>query len=673
MRKVYLMLIVGLGLSACVMAGEELTYVDLIHRLTDLEQLAVLPAVGETCQQWSSYDRASKYDPVSGTYLGWDANGDNFGIIRAENGKQVFAEMKGPGVIWRIWSAKTDPGHVRIYLDGAAEPVVDLPFEEYFNRQNEPFTPSSLVHITSSGKNSYIPIPYQKSCKIVADEGWGAYYQFVYTTYPDDTKLPTFSRKLSDKEWIALDQANTILSSCGRNPAAERKGETTEYVKVTIQPGKTATIADIVGKRAITALKVKMQVPPAEQSYDLMRKLVLKMYWDNEEEPSVWTPLGDFFGSAPGVNYYKSLPLGMTVDGFYSYWYMPFARRGRLQLQNDGTEPQTITFLISHAPVKRSVKSLGRFHAKWHRDMFLPEDPARRAIDWTLLKTEGRGRFCGVMLHVWNPKGGWWGEGDEKFFVDGETFPSTIGTGSEDYFGYAWCDPTLFQNCYHNQTISMGNAGHISVNRWHITDNIPFQKSFEGAIEKYYPNQKPTLYACTSYWYQAAGQTDPYPETPVQERTGYWEKPESRRVKGALEGEQMKVLAKSGGDFTIQDVTGFGDNWSNGSHLWWTGAGPGDTLELAIPVATAGKYQLTAQLTQAIDYGIVQLSLDGTALGEPIDLFHDGVVPTGELDLGTHELTAGEHTLQLKITGANDQAVKNYMCGLDYVKLVATE
>ena len=106
------------------------------------------------------------------------------------------------------------------------------------------------------------------------------------------------------------------------------------------------------------------------------------------------------------------------------------------------------------------------------------------------------------MLHVWNPRGGWWGEGDEKFFVDGEMFPSTFGTGSEDYFGYAWCDPTLFTNCYHNQTISMGNRGHISVNRWHIGDNVPFQESFEAAIEKYYPNSKPTLYAATAYWYQ---------------------------------------------------------------------------------------------------------------------------------------------------------------------------
>jgi hypothetical protein len=79
---------------------------------------------------------------------------------------------------------------------------------------------------------------------------------------------------------------------------------------------------------------------------------------------------------------------------------------------------------------------------------------------------------------------------------------------------------------------------------------------------------------------------------------------------------------------------------------------------------------LLAQLTKAVDYGIVQLSLDGEKLGPPVDLFHDGVIPTGELDLGTHALSAGEHKLAVEITGANPKAVKSFMVGLDYVKLV---
>jgi hypothetical protein len=131
----------------------------------------------------------------------------------------------------------------------------------------------------------------------------------------------------------------------------------------------------------------------------------------------------------------------------------------------------------------------------------------------------------------------------------------------------------------------------------------------------------------------------------------------------------MKVLSKTAGNPHEQDMTGFGDKWINDAHLWWIEAKPGDKLELALPVATAGKYSLVAQLTKAIDYGIVQLSLDGAKLGQPIDLYNNSVIPTGELDFGTHELSAGEHKLSVEITGANDKAVKSYMFGLDYVKL----
>jgi len=104
---------------------------------------------------------------------------------------------------------------------------------------------------------------------------------------------------------------------------------------------------------------------------------------------------------------------------------------------------------------------------------------------------------------------------------------------------------------------------------------------------------------------------------------------------------------------------GFGDNWSNENHLWWTGAQPGATLELAVPVEKAGKYKLLAQLTKAIDYGIVQIYLDGNKLGEPIDLFNNGVVATGELDWGIHELSGGEHVLKVEIVGANNAAKKS--------------
>jgi len=503
----------------------------------------------------------------------------------------------------------------------------------------------------------------------VGEKDWGRYYHFTYTTYPKGTILPTFKRDLSAAESRALDRANQILTAkLGSDPAGSRPGHKTQAKEVVLEPGESRSILHLQGPRAITAIRVKMAVPEGSQAYDLLRSIGLSICWDGQEHPSVWAPLGDFFGTAPGVNHYRSLPLGMTEDGFYCYWYMPF-ESASIRLMNDSQMSARLRFEITHAPLSRPIEQLGRFHAKWHRDAFLPAEPERRAIDWTMLKTEGRGRFCGVMLHVWNPRGGWWGEGDEKFFVDGEKFPSTIGTGSEDYFGYAWCNPTLFENCYHNQTISMNNRGHVSVNRWHITDNVPFQESFEAAIEKYYPNSKPTLYAATAYWYQAAGQADPYEPVPVTQRTGYWGPIKIFKVKGALEGEQLKILAKTAGDAGRQDLSGFGVSWSEEAHLWWINAKPRDTLDLAVPVKKTAAYRLKMQLTKAVDYGIVQLYLDGKRLGAPIDLYNNGVVATGALDMGVHELDKGEHKLTVEIVGANEKAVKSYMFGLDYVLL----
>ncbi|MGD0261961.1 MAG: glycoside hydrolase family 172 protein [Verrucomicrobiota bacterium] len=668
------------SLSLCA-AEQELTYLDLVKRLTDLERLATLPAPGEQCAQCSSYDRASRYDAASGKYINWDANADGDGIIRKEGDKLVLAEMEGPGCIWRIWSAAPKDGHVRIYLDGASEPAVDLPFAGYFNGKNAPFTRSALVHTVGTGWNNYTPIPYQKSCKVVADPGWGLYYHFTYGTFPKGTHVPTFKRDLSKAESSALDQANDLLLHCGAftGPFSFQGMESMsrEASHQSLAAGDKMEFTypepagDLILPAAITSINVHFSgLPPSPADREALRAITLEMRWDGETEPSVWSPIGDFFGTAPGMNTYRSYPVGVTDDGwFYCHWFMPFATNAQIRIRNESQFDVGIKFLAATRPLFADAGGYARFHAKWHRDAFLPREP-ERWIDWPMLKTEGAGRFVGVMLHVWNPRGGWWGEGDEKFFVNGEKFPSTFGTGSEDYFGYAWCNPTLFQHAYHNQTHNDGNnRGHVSVNRWQISDNVPFQTSFEGCIEKYYPNQRPTLYAVMAYWYLAPGGNDPYRPLPLTERVGYWTEVQTFKVKGAIEGEKLKILGQTGGHTQEQDMTGFAGQWSNDAHLWWTEAKPGDKLDLALPVKQAGKYRLGLQLTKAPDYGIVQLYLDGQKLGDPIDLYHESVMPTGLLALGAHDLTVGEHKLTVEIVGANDKAIKSYMFGLDYVNL----
>ena len=210
----------------------ELKYSELVARLTDLERLAVLPAVGETCAQASSYDRAAHYDSETGKYVEWNANVDNGQTISRKEGEQiVMADIKGPGCIWRSWTANPKEGHFRFFFNGAEEPALDLPFRQFFDGTDPdwpplsdkliapyppeeftlPFGPeplgvrgrakgSALYHCAARGWNSYVPIPFQKSLKILADpwkppynhEGLGMFFQFTYGTFPPGTRVPTF-------------------------------------------------------------------------------------------------------------------------------------------------------------------------------------------------------------------------------------------------------------------------------------------------------------------------------------------------------------------------------------------------------------------------------------------------------------------------------------------------
>ncbi len=539
-------------------AGERLTYADLLERLTDLERLATLPEPGEKCAQVSSYDRRSRYDKKAGRYVDWDANVDNGSSEnKFEGDRLVVAHIKGPGCVWRMWSGGPKEGPFQLYLDGAEQPTLDMPFRQYFdgtfrnwpplkgkpvlwpppnNVSVPPFGPepvgvrgwatgTALYHCTSRGWNSYVPIPFQKSFKVLADkwippynhDGWGMFYQFTYERFPVGTQVPTMTLPMAEKDRQALEKVNDALARLGSDPAGKRSGQRTIRGGVVAGAGKSTSLVDLRGPQAITALNIELDLPDSPDDRRILRELVLRITWDDDQQASVWSPLGDFFGTAPGWNRYRSLPMGMTDAGFYSYWYMPFARRGRVEIVNDGQSDLVVKFSVTRAPLSLPIEKLGRFHAKWHRDAF--SDPAR-PIDWTLLKTRGRGRYVGTTLHIWQPEGGWWGEGDEKFFVDDEKMPSIFGTGTEDYFGYAWADPNLFCNAFHNQTHYAGRDGHSSLNRWHLGDNVPFQTAFEGAMEKYFSNDRPTLYDCVAYWYLAPGGEDPYRGVPLCERVG---------------------------------------------------------------------------------------------------------------------------------------------------------
>jgi hypothetical protein len=663
-----------LVLFSSPLSAKTLTYPDLVKRMTDMQGLAELPPAGEKAGLASSYDRASQYDAATDKYVGWSANGDGSGFIRKEGDEIVLMDMQGPGCIWRTWSATAAAGHVKIYLDGATSPTVDLPFQSYFDGQTAPFNRPNIVYIpsaTAHGFDNYTPIPFQKSCKIVAEKGWGSYYQFTYTQFSPDTLVPTFSMNLAPEDAAALDEADKILGQSGQNPSGGLAGTKTESQSLTVDAGKSITVTDLKGAGAITAVKVKLDLPKdAEAARILLRQLTVSITWDDDKTPAVWSPLGDFFGYVGGADTFQSLPVGVKEDGtFYAYWYMPYDQEARIEVGNDGTSPVAMTWQVSHAPLNQPIAKLARFHAKWHRDAFLPERHDR-SIDWTLLTTQGTGRYVGTHLHGWNPRGDWWGEGDDKFFVDGEKFPSIFGTGSEDYFGYAWSSAGHFSRPYHNQILNEDNAGHFDDNRWHIADSVPFQTSFEGDLEKYFTNARSTLYAAEVFWYLNAGGTDPYPAVPFADRVGYWVRTETYRVDGVIEAETLMPDPKPGQPYTSQGMFDYGANtWSNDHQLTWWANAIGQSISLKLPEQKPGKYQLLAHFTKAPKYGIFQVNLDGVDIGSPIDLYAPKVEAPDVTDLGVITLTGTPSVFKATVTGQND-AAKGCMFGLDYLKLI---
>lgn len=677
--------IVLLGAALLVpLRAETLTYKDLVDRLTDMQHLATPPGPGEKGELASSYDRRSKYDAATDKYIYWGANSDgNFGgnqFRTMEGDKVVLMDVKGPGCIWRTWSATPGKGHVRIYLDGAETPVVDLPFTGFFDDKNEPFTRPQLVYKTkANGFNNFTPIPFQKSCKILADPDWGNYYHFNYTKFAPGTKVPTFQLPLSKADSAALDNAEAIFEKCGDDPAGPRAGEKTETFPVTAAPHAQATVAELKGAGAITALRIKFadgEIPQdVEAQRTFLRKLAIRINFDGETEPAVWVPFGDFFGNSAGAVTHLELPSGLKEDGtWYSYWYMPYSKGAKVVLDNDSDKSVSLSWEVVHAPLKKSVaSSLLRFHAKWHRDAFLPTREDRKP-DWTLLITQGEGRYVGTQLHVWNPLGGWWGEGDEKWFIDGEKMPSTIGTGSEDYFGYAWSSGSTFVQALHAQDYNDNNQGHVSVNRFHIADNLPFHTQFEGVIEKYFSNDRGTLYAATAFWYLAPGGKDPYEPVPVKERYGYWIRPYVYHAPGVIEGETLKVIGKPSPGTRGQDMREYGaTGWSNNAQFLWPASEVGQKVDLSFKAPAAGKYNVEIRLTKAADYGIHQFSIDGQKAGDPIDSFSSTPVTIGDpVSLGTFDLTAGQNTLSAEVTGKNP-AARTYLLGIDYIKLTPVQ
>ncbi len=398
----------------------------LLREMVDLDRLT-RPAAHVTLQ-FSSYDRASVSPDDPG---GWFANGDRGHYLRVEDGRFVLADAEGPGAIVRIWSANP-AGDLRIELDGRV--ALEADFRALLAGEVDGFPPP-FGAVRARGGNLYYPFPYRERMKVTCSEG-GQYYHVNVRSYAAGTEVRTWSRE----------EAPPL-------PTLEA-----------VPRGRVTTARVLEGPGVVRRLEVDL--PDDEEA---LRRATLELRVDGET--TVLAPLGDFFGTAPGRNAYRSLPMGITEDGVgWCAFPMPFGERLEV------VSPPGVRLRVTD-----DVRPY-RFHARWRGDPALPTRPMR---DWPVVHVRGEGRLVGAALSVTNPVKGWWGEGDEKISVDDEPFPSTFGTGTEDYFGYAWCDTALFDAPYHAQSRCDGpiNRGHCAVHRFHVLDDIPFRTSLRFDLE----------------------------------------------------------------------------------------------------------------------------------------------------------------------------------------------
>jgi hypothetical protein len=486
----------------------------LLHEMVDRDAVARFPETDFRLRQESSYNRASKTpdEPV-----GWFTNKDYRNFIRTEenNGRTewVMMDHQGPGVIVRSWmpwlndmSPETDM-EMYFYLDGAEEPVIVGNMLGLFDGTG--MIPYPLAHSSLRSAVSFFPIPYAKSCKVTLSQR-PFFYQFTFREYAEGTPVKTFTLEDFEKaRSLTKKVGDTLL-----NPVGE-ENESPLFMSATLAPNEEKSLDLNSGApAAVRELMVKLG------SYDdpsVTRTVVLKMEFDGKE--TVWCPVGDFFGSGIGLNPHQGWSRTVADDGtMRCRWTMPYQTSAKVTLQNLGDKPVDVQLKIVSKDWNWDADTM-YFNAAWRGQYPVPTRPRS---DWNYVTLTGRGVYVGDTLTIMNPVKKWWGEGDERIWVDAEAFPSIFGTGTEDYYGYSWGGRStdFYEHPFHSQPFShkynklnrkpddeRNTQGFSTETRTRSLDTIPFNSSMQLDMEVWSGTDCEMGYQVGCYWYAFADTT----------------------------------------------------------------------------------------------------------------------------------------------------------------------
>ena len=499
---------------SCV--GQNISIQSLLNDITNYELVVHWPRPAYTLKQASSYDRKS----ISPEKPGWFANADASEYIRTEEKggrkENVMLDVTGPGAIVRFWlTTFTRNGILRIYFDEQQQPEIEIPAYDLMKSNlglgKALLNPHSSYEPTEKGGSTlYLPMPYAKHCKITFEDHDTItkpprYYQINYRTYPAGTQVKTFTLdQLSS--WKALaDRVDKKLW----NPITQVEGHEASVQQI-IKPKKEISLELPKGASAIRLITITLKTFKEENYAQALRSTILKINFDGHQ--TVWCPVGDFSGSGVGGKPIDSWYRTVTKDGkILSRWVMPYKQSATISLLNLSNVDVSISLTATVSDWLWNASTM-YFHTSWKQSRHVPikKSEEEKPIEWNLNTIEGKGVYVGNTLAVYNHMHKWYGEGDQKIWLDKDNFPSEFGTGTEDYYNTSWAPVVIYQTPFANapRADHPDSYGYNTFTRTRILDAVPFTKSFQMNLEMLGWENGEADFAATTYWYGFEGAFD---------------------------------------------------------------------------------------------------------------------------------------------------------------------
>ena len=665
--------------------GSQINTGSLFEEMIDMVNLAEFPDPGYTTIQFSSYDHRSTTPDAPD----WFANSDGFGgepipnfeevLVEPDEkgiGEYLVADVDGPGAIVRVWTASIN-GEVKVFIDGSEARLIPVankfftgPYDEEFmnfeNIDNETFKKTIRQRDAS-----YAPIPFKEHLRIV----WKGnikeihFYQLQVRLYDKGTNIKSFEGDDLIKYGDIINKVSMTLSDPDKHLQTLSDEEATLF-DTSLRSTDKKTVFEQEGNKAVERFSIQLKA----ENIDLaLRQTLLYISFDGETNSQIQSPVGDFFGAAPGINPYTSLPFTVKPDGtMVCRFVLPFNKSVKIQLENLGYQEVSAKGEVLLMPYKWNKNSM-HFRAKWRTEHnMLAHNTDIQDIDF--LKANGKGVYVGTTSYLMNPAdapkpyGNWWGEGDEKIFVDNEEKPSTFGTGSEDYYNYSWSSPDIFYFpfCGQPRNDGPGNRGFVTNYRYHSLDALPFKQNIKFFMELFHHEPTPGFsYSRIAYHYGKPGLTDDH-EKISQKDVRELIMPENW-IPTAVKGSRNSVFYSAEDLLINSQNVSFkeGRMWEGSKLLVWKPEKAGNKLNFDIPIDSPGDYTIHINMALSPLSGYISLFCDDEKF-QSANLYRPYRTLSREITFHTIKHSKGKHTITIEYI-ENKSISSEPEVGIDFI------